>query len=154
MYYLSGAEFNDLVMAPMGYVEGKPVFVGDKVIWNNGNIYKEEYIVNENFRESNNFFLYKSKFYPTSNMEHSDLCAAYNTDCRLASVANEAIKRAIDDNQVIPTTTAEENYLEVAHAALDMAIDVVNKLNNFKSANAIKEIKRQNVEELIKKATK
>lgn len=110
----------DLVMAPLGHIEGKPVFVGDKIEDGgpDGWTYGEAHPGNRNFTGCR--WPAPAKVYPETSMRHEAMFEVYAGVGRslgykeifaessgLATVANAALRHAIDANQVVPISEAK-----------------------------------------------
>lgn len=113
----------DLVMLPLGFIDGKPVFVGDKYLFDASPA--EALPIKRNFDCCR--WPAPAKQYPITAMTKAELNAAFNA-CSieftsLQRVANAAIKHVIDHGQ-LPTKEAYDQcnaQLAAAEQALAMA---------------------------------
>jgi hypothetical protein len=115
----------DLVMLPLGYIDGKPVFVGDDLEFD-GKLYLAQ-PSDKNFSTSR--WPSPAKVYPKSKMtmdEINNACSALSPDfyCHpLRSIANAALRHAIDAGQVVvPNGLETFRAIGRARASRDMAI--------------------------------
>ncbi len=117
---LARSSHNDLVMLPLGMIDGKPVFVGDEFEelqrgskWAKGRATPDHAGVSF----SNCRWPATARIYPVTTISPDYLRAEYNSemgglvDDALRRTANLAIKHAIDSKQVI---TADEHKAEIA----------------------------------------
>jgi hypothetical protein len=119
----------DLVMLPLGYLDGKPVFVGDKII----NAYGFEVAVPVHSRDFDGCrWPAPAKQYPVTGMSEPELQDAVSIPDqsvlgRARNIANAALRHAIDSGQ-LPTKEAYDQLradllaAEARNAARDMAI--------------------------------
>lgn len=103
---------SDLVMLPLGFIDGKPVFVGDKITSPDckGNTTAHH---NMNFGEGSTWtWPVPAPVYATFNGSVDMLAIEYNKDnnfvLSLTRVANAALRHAIDAGQVVPASVHDK----------------------------------------------
>lgn len=115
-----------LVMLPLGFVEGKPVFVGDVLIDPNGTFGDDEaFTAGPTMRQGHLGHCTWPKpapVYPETLMMPDELAIAYNSEQKdnkpagfarsLRAVANAAIARAIEDGQVVTAEEANQRVVD------------------------------------------
>jgi hypothetical protein len=111
----------DLVMTPLGYIDGKPVFVGDEFLNESGALL----VAKPHHRTfSKGRWPAPAKQYPVTEMTMDELRSIWagepRVDDGLTAIANAALRHAIDNGQVLDS--AEFNRLFGERAARDMAI--------------------------------
>jgi hypothetical protein len=99
----ASAQGRDLVMTPLGHIDGKPVFVGDKVVNQHG---VECSVVAHDRGFSDCRWPAPAKQYPVTKISAFDLHVEYvkalgGVDEGHAAVANAALRHAIDNGQVV-----------------------------------------------------
>jgi len=105
-----------LVMLPLGYIDGKPVFVGDEYVVTGSGKYAAR-PGDRNFEDCH--WPEPEKQYPITTMSSTDLYEAYanayghGVESAMVAVADAAIRHAIDSGQLCASTD---------RAARDMAI--------------------------------
>lgn len=130
--YEAGCEGDiDLVMLPLGLIDGKPVFVGEAFLWHDGtpNVATAEMAGGDWGRCA---WPAPEKVYPASTMRHDDMFSIYAADLHgrgytstgaethgLAAVANAALRQAIDAGQVITSEQAGEEARGLAKVMAD-----------------------------------
>ncbi len=104
----------NLVMLPLGYVEGKPVFWDSEMLHKDGTPVAGHVAAHHSADGFNDYTWPKpAPKYPLSNMTDEELCIAYNDgkfyglvpmpfEYGTRFVANAAIARAVLDGQVVP----------------------------------------------------
>lgn len=126
---------HDLVMIPLGMIDGKPVFVGDEMHDRWGNTIHA--YLGMGFNQKYWFWPAPTKVYPVTQMTDDDMAHAICDDGKKGSiagdgaiktgmrVANAALRHAIDTEQVIPIAEVREVARMMnrsQRAARDMAI--------------------------------
>jgi hypothetical protein len=114
---------HDLVMLPLGEIDGKPVFVGDEVETNAfGDGWKRVTVC----PSDNGFFTCRwpapAKQYPVTALSGDELVKIYNdvndtSEAGLVRTVNEALRHAIDNGQVIAASPA----IQTLARAFDLA---------------------------------
>lgn len=117
--------WRDLVMLPLGMIDGKPVFVGDEI--EAMSVPGDDWIgitVKPGDRPRQNGFRWPApaKAYPETTMLHKDMFDVYSHELRkrghnsiqadthgLAAVANAALRHAIDGCRVIASEDAQKS---------------------------------------------
>lgn len=104
-----------LVMTPLGYIDGKPVFVGDELVHDHGT-----FTATPTARQCDFTGLRwpaPAKVYPTTNMTFYELMIAHNAQLdgkpnefarSIRAVANAALRHAVDAGQVIESEKARQ----------------------------------------------
>lgn len=107
----------DLVMTPLGHINGKPVFVGDKLVVRGCT---NEYIASPRDINALHNLAWPAppRVYPETKMRAFDLHAAYikargGADEGHTAVANAALRHAIDNGQVITMEDHADKLKEV-----------------------------------------
>lgn len=101
---------NDLFLAPLGYCEGLPVWLGDKLVNKHGGWVHEVTIKSSGFED---FSWPKPAHVIETRMKKVDLERLYyrqqgHSDLGFLAIANTAIARSIADGDVIPTSKVLE----------------------------------------------
>lgn len=101
-----GEHPGDLVMLPLGYIEGKPVFVGDKII----NCYGDKVSVPPHSRDFTNCrWPDPEKQYPVTGMTNAEIAKLWADTCNrgddyqqvMRDFINAALRHAIDAGTVV-----------------------------------------------------
>ena len=125
----------DLVMLPLGLIDGKPMFAGDEIEamsvtgshWISITVRPGDRPLGGRFR-----WPAPAKAYPVTTMRHEDMFSIYSADLRgrgytsvgaethgLEAVANAALRHAIDSAQVITAEQAGEEARGLAKVMAD-----------------------------------
>jgi hypothetical protein len=117
----------DLVMTPLGYIDGKPAFVGDEVIANAGPLKGERTKVRPTWIKADwDKFAWPTteKQYPATWMTGAELCALWNqvppggTGGKIAFIINAGLRHAVDSGQVVATETCNGAINAMAESAI------------------------------------
>lgn len=122
----SGHE-NDLVMTPLGFIEGKPFFCGDMIVSTIGTQFKAEP------RDKDGDIATWSwpkpaRVYPETRMPGHELHDVYvknndpTVDQSMVAVANAALRHAIDAGQVVSKEDHEQALITLGERLKDIAI--------------------------------
>lgn len=104
--------FRDLVMLPLGFIDGKPVFVGDEFLWPVSIELRKASPDMAGGDWSRCSWPAPPKVYPETRMKPSELYSVSGVDefwpvGALEAVATAALRHAIDAGQVVPVSKAK-----------------------------------------------
>lgn len=116
----SHANAMDLVMLPLGFVQGKPFFVGDEIIGNTGDAFIAEPRDVDGTHDSWRWPA-PANVYPKTRMAHEELIGAQGgySYCNPIVIANAALRHAIDTGQVITTEQANDEARSLTRSFSD-----------------------------------
>lgn len=144
-HFKTGYTVTELVMTPLGFIDGKPFFVGDEIeVFSLSNKWEKMAAEprHKMRHEPEIRWPAPAPVYPETRMKYEELCAAGGTSLlttnsiAVRGVANAALRHAIDAGQVVPAETVAAlrkldyadgqrvafKHEDASRAARDMAI--------------------------------
>lgn len=122
----NSVSMGSLVMTPLGYIDGKPVFTGDRLVRKDGSC--GETTAKEMSRQWPDWtWPEPEKQYPVTGMTGGELLTYFGgnrpTDQCVVDAANAALRHAVDAGQVMPIAdvAAMQGKLDKAEATLEQA---------------------------------
>lgn len=133
----------DLVMLPLGTIDGKPVFVGDEFVNDDGENVKG-HPLHSGAVSSRCRWPAPAKVHPETTMTYEEAEAAWGAQpgfsTSLIAIANAALRHAIDAGQVVAAGDRAARDMVIAKAVLEVCKSVTFPMANIDLAAIIAKV--------------